>query len=108
MNSSTPPLLSEIQDTIQLLESTSQQLSGDTLLDLTWLERRVSFLCSQTDSLTPQDREPARQALEKLTGILDTLESALQERIQTLQSSSGGTDPEPPPASKAKIYQQHG
>ena len=50
-----PPLLSEIQETIQLLESTSQQLSGDTLLDLTWLERRVSFLCSQTDSLTPHE-----------------------------------------------------
>ncbi len=102
---SSPPILSEIEETIDFLQDASEHLSGGTPIDLAWLERRVSFLCNQAEALSPEERDPARVALETLTGVLDKLETELQKRIQTLPASS---DSIPNSARQTEIYRKNG
>lgn len=86
MTSALPTILSNIQETMDFLRDAPEQLSGGTSIDLTWLERRVAVFCSEVKTLPPEEREPARLALEELKTMLDELEMDLRNRIQNSTS----------------------
>ena len=86
MTSALPTILSDIQETTDSLREASEQLSGGTSIDLTWLERRVSVFCSQVETLPPEDRESARLALEALNSMLDELETDLRSRMHSFHN----------------------